>query len=154
MTPKSLLRHELSVSALERAHARQFPERDRRGRRPAGAGGRRVVFCSGKVYFDLLKARAPPSSRDVALVRIEQLYPFPHRNTSGAAPLSARARDRLVPGRAAEPGRLVPDPSSLQEPLEGDARAALFGPRAGGCAGHGHHARSTREQHRPRRRPR
>ncbi len=38
---------------------------------------RRVVFCSGKVYFDLLKARRKENLRDVALVRIEQLYPFP-----------------------------------------------------------------------------
>ena len=37
----------------------------------------RIVFCSGKVYFDLLKARRKEALRDVALVRIEQLYPFP-----------------------------------------------------------------------------
>jgi 2-oxoglutarate dehydrogenase E1 component len=37
----------------------------------------RVVFCSGKVYFDLLKARRAAGEKDVALVRIEQLYPFP-----------------------------------------------------------------------------
>jgi 2-oxoglutarate dehydrogenase E1 component len=38
---------------------------------------RRVVLCSGKVYFDLVKARAENGDKDVALVRIEQLYPFP-----------------------------------------------------------------------------
>jgi len=77
MSPKSLLRHELSVSPLEDltrgAFARVFGEIDAL---PA-AEVRRVVFCSGKVYFDLLKARRKEGLRDVALVRIEQLYPFP-----------------------------------------------------------------------------
>jgi len=77
MTPKSLLRHELSVSALEDlsrgAFARLIGEIDELP--PAEV--RRVVFCSGKVYFDLLRARRKEGLRDVALVRIEQLYPFP-----------------------------------------------------------------------------
>jgi len=77
MMPKSLLRHELSVSALEDltrgAFARVIGEMDEL---PA-AEVRRAVFCSGKVYFDLLKARRKEGRRDVALVRIEQLYPFP-----------------------------------------------------------------------------
>ena len=38
---------------------------------------RRVVFCSGKVYFDLLQARRAARREQVAIVRIEQLYPFP-----------------------------------------------------------------------------
>jgi 2-oxoglutarate dehydrogenase E1 component len=77
MTPKSLLRHDLSVSSLEDltrgGFARVIGESDDL---PA-QGVRRVVFCSGKVYFDLLKARRKDGLRDVALVRIEQLYPFP-----------------------------------------------------------------------------
>jgi 2-oxoglutarate dehydrogenase E1 component len=77
MTPKSLLRHELSVSALEdltRGYfARVIGEIDEL----AAEDVRRVVFCSGKVYFDLLRARRKEALRDVALVRIEQLYPFP-----------------------------------------------------------------------------
>jgi 2-oxoglutarate dehydrogenase E1 component len=77
MTPKSLLRHELSVSALEEltrgAFARVIGEIDEL---PA-AEVRRAVFCSGKVYFDLLRTRRKEGLRDVALVRIEQLYPFP-----------------------------------------------------------------------------
>ena len=77
MTPKSLLRHELSVSALadltSGGFARVIDEADELD---AGAV-RRAVFCSGKVYFDLLKARRASGISDVALVRIEQLYPFP-----------------------------------------------------------------------------
>jgi 2-oxoglutarate dehydrogenase E1 component len=77
MTPKSLLRNELAVSALEDltrgSFARVIGEIDDI---PAPQV-QRVVFCSGKVYYDLLKARRKEALRDVALVRIEQLYPFP-----------------------------------------------------------------------------
>jgi 2-oxoglutarate dehydrogenase E1 component len=77
MTPKSLLRHELSVSQLadltRGGFATVIDEMD--DINPAQVS--RVVFCSGKVYFDLLKARRAAALRDVALVRIEQLYPFP-----------------------------------------------------------------------------
>jgi len=77
MMPKSLLRNEMSVSSLEDltqgSFARVIDEVD--DLQPQQV--RRVVFCSGKVYFDLLKARRKDGQRDVALVRIEQLYPFP-----------------------------------------------------------------------------
>jgi 2-oxoglutarate dehydrogenase E1 component len=77
MTPKSLLRHELSVSSLEDlsrgGFARVIGEVDEVPAQQV----QRVVFCSGKVYFDLLKARRKEALHEVALVRIEQLYPFP-----------------------------------------------------------------------------
>jgi 2-oxoglutarate dehydrogenase E1 component len=77
MTPKSLLRHELSVSSLEDlsggGFARVIGEVDDLPAQQV----QRLVFCSGKVYFDLLQGRRKEGLRDVALVRIEQLYPFP-----------------------------------------------------------------------------
>jgi 2-oxoglutarate dehydrogenase E1 component len=77
MTPKSLLRHELSVSPLEDltrgGFARVIDETDE----ITPAQVRRLVFCSGKIYFELLRMRRKESTADVALVRIEQLYPFP-----------------------------------------------------------------------------
>lgn len=77
MMPKSLLRHRLSSSPLdELSHGRfqlLIDEIDPLDK----AAIRRVVFCSGKVYFDLLEARRAQARTDVALVRIEQLYPFP-----------------------------------------------------------------------------
>jgi 2-oxoglutarate dehydrogenase E1 component len=77
MTPKSLLRHKLSVSALEDlAHGSFHCVLGEIDDLPP-ADVRRLVFCSGKVYFDLLEARRAGEIRDAAIVRIEQLYPFP-----------------------------------------------------------------------------
>ena len=77
MTPKSLLRHKMSVSPVEALSAGQFeliiPEAEELDKNKV----RRVVFCSGKVYYDLLEARQVHNVDDVALIRIEQLYPFP-----------------------------------------------------------------------------
>jgi len=77
MTPKSLLRHKLSVSSLEDLAKGRFQEVINEVDDLDAGKVRRVVFCSGKVYFDLLEARRLDDIRDVALVRIEQLYPFP-----------------------------------------------------------------------------
>jgi 2-oxoglutarate dehydrogenase E1 component len=77
MTPKSLLRHELSVSSLEDLSAGGFARVIGEVDDLPAQQVQRLVFCSGKVYFDLLKARRKEGLRDVALVRIEQLYPFP-----------------------------------------------------------------------------
>jgi len=77
MTPKSLLRHKMSVSPLTAlsngGFALMIPEIE--AIEPAAT--RRLVFCSGKVYYDLLEARQVHGITDIALVRIEQLYPFP-----------------------------------------------------------------------------
>jgi 2-oxoglutarate dehydrogenase E1 component len=75
-TPKSLLRHPRCVSSLaELAEGGFVPVLDDPGADPARV--RRVVLSSGKVYFDLLKAREDAGRDDVALVRLELLYPFP-----------------------------------------------------------------------------
>ncbi len=93
MTPKSLLRHELSVSALEEltrgGFARVIGEIDDVPAQQV----ERVVFCSGKVYFDLLRARRRDNLRDVALVRIEQLYPFPGEEYQAMLDRYPNARD-------------------------------------------------------------
>ena len=79
MSPKSLLRHKLVVSKLEDMgpgthFARVLPEVD-----PLVADDkvRRLVLCSGKVYYDLVQDRRERGIDDVALVRVEQLYPWP-----------------------------------------------------------------------------
>ena len=67
----------------------------------------RVLLCSGKVYYDLLAKRDEPSTaRDVAIVRLEQLYPWPEDAAAGSAgPLPAGPRVGLGAGGVAEHGR-------------------------------------------------
>jgi 2-oxoglutarate dehydrogenase E1 component len=75
MTPKSLLRHPLAVSTLDELSKGTFrgvmedPEAD--------AGAARVLFCSGKIFYDLLQRRRELQRIDAAIVRLELLYPFP-----------------------------------------------------------------------------
>jgi 2-oxoglutarate dehydrogenase E1 component len=80
-TPKSLLRHKLAVSSLdemgeESAFRFVIPEVDTIA--PPDQV-RRVVLCSGKVYYDLLTARREQGSDDVAILRLEQIYPCPEK---------------------------------------------------------------------------
>jgi 2-oxoglutarate dehydrogenase E1 component len=77
MSPKSLLRHKLAVSSprdlTEGSFQLVIGEVD-----PIDAANvRRILLCSGKVYYDLLGARRERDIDDIAIVRVEQLYPFP-----------------------------------------------------------------------------
>ena len=80
MTPKSLLRNKDATSPLSEFTKGEF--RTVIGERDAtidAAKVKRIVACSGKVYYDLVKARTEKKAGDVALLRVEQLYPFPHK---------------------------------------------------------------------------
>jgi 2-oxoglutarate dehydrogenase E1 component len=77
MTPKSLLRHKLSTSTLDDLTDGRFHAIMDEVDAIDPARVRRVVLCSGKVFFDLLEQRRAEHIQDVAIVRIEQLYPFP-----------------------------------------------------------------------------
>ncbi len=77
MTPKSLLRHPMSVSQLEELSSGAFRAVIDEIDEIKPSGVTRIVLCGGKVYFDLLKARRENKVDSVALVRIEQMYPFP-----------------------------------------------------------------------------
>ena len=76
MTPKSLLRHKLAVSSLDELANGEFQHLI-----PDNAADpkkvKRVVACSGKVYYDLVEDAQKRGQDDVAILRIEQLYPFP-----------------------------------------------------------------------------
>jgi 2-oxoglutarate dehydrogenase E1 component len=78
-TPKSLLRHKESVSPLEEFAQSKFRAvNDDWDADIDPSKVKRVVFCSGKVFFDLRAGRREREIKDIALVRIAQLYPFPH----------------------------------------------------------------------------
>ncbi|MEJ5112245.1 2-oxoglutarate dehydrogenase E1 component [Erwinia billingiae] len=79
MSPKSLLRHPLAVSSLEELATGGFQPAIGEIDELDPKGVKRVVLCSGKVYYDLLDKRRKNEQTDVAIVRIEQLYPFPHK---------------------------------------------------------------------------
>ena len=76
-TPKSLLRHPMAVSKVEDltngAFQRVIPDGEVDQKRV-----QKLVFCSGKFYYDLIDARAEKNLMDVAIVRIEQLFPLPY----------------------------------------------------------------------------
>ncbi len=84
MTPKSLLRNKEASSPLSQLAEGRFEtvlgETDES---IDAAAVKRVIMCSGKVYYDLVAGRRERERADVAIVRIEQLYPFPHKALEG-----------------------------------------------------------------------
>ena len=114
MTPKSLLRHKRVVSTLSQFGPgtsfhrvlwddAQFLEGQAIKLKP-DAEIKRVVLCSGKVYYDLYEEREKRGVDDVYLLRVEQLYPFPARALIQELSRFSRGRDGVVPGRAEEHG--------------------------------------------------
>ena len=77
MTPKSLLRHPLSVSDLSELATSRFNNIIDEIDEIKPEDVTRIVLCSGKVFYDLLKARREFKAQHIAIVRVEQLYPFP-----------------------------------------------------------------------------
>ncbi len=77
-TPKSLLRHPRCVSTLEDLSTGHFQEViDDNSADPALIN--KLVFCSGKIYYDLLEEKLKSENQNTALIRVEQLHPFPHK---------------------------------------------------------------------------
>lgn len=93
MTPKSLLRHKLAISALTDLTSGGFqtviPEVDTLD----ALAVNRVILCCGKVYYDLLQKRRDKQLSNVAIVRIEQLYPFPKKALKNALEPFVNAND-------------------------------------------------------------
>ena len=81
MTPKSLLRHKLCKSDLADMGPGTTFHRllDERGTDVKHGKAKRIVLCSGKVYYDLAVARDDAAAWDIEILRVEQLYPFPSK---------------------------------------------------------------------------
>jgi 2-oxoglutarate decarboxylase len=78
-TPKSMLRNKAAVSAVSDFTESKFYSVIDDPTKPDPAGVKRLLFCSGKIYYELAAEQARRGTSDVALVRLEQYYPIPHR---------------------------------------------------------------------------
>jgi 2-oxoglutarate dehydrogenase E1 component len=134
MTPKSLLRHKLAVSNLaELAHGtfrKLIDEVDALD--PEAVS--RVVFCSGKVYYDLLEQRRADAALHVAIIRLEQLYPFPAEEYQVALRRLRNAHEIVwCQEEPQNQGAWYQIRHRLQEPLSA-ADALYYAGRAGSAA--------------------
>ncbi|ABR74921.1 2-oxoglutarate dehydrogenase subunit E1 [Actinobacillus succinogenes] len=93
ISPKSLLRHPLVVSQTDEfvngAFRRVIDEID--DIKPENV--KRVIFCAGKVYYDLLEERRNKQQTDIAIIRIEQLYPYPHEEVRSVLAKFSHVKD-------------------------------------------------------------
>src|SRR5438876_3980878 len=122
MSPKSLLRHPRAVSPLSAFAGGGFAlVLDDTAVEPATV--ERVLLCSGKIFYALDAAREKASRRDVAIVRVEQLYPFPGSDLTVSLGRFPRARDIVwVQEEPANQGAWAFMRPRLQALLEGQAR--------------------------------
>ena len=124
LTPKSLLRHKQATSTLEELYDGAFqtvlPEIDDLD--PEGVD--RLVLCSGKVYYELLEARRAADARNVAIMRIEQLYPYPREDLARA--IAPHQRLRRVVWCQEEPmnqGAWYPTQHKMRQVVAGTKRS-------------------------------
>jgi 2-oxoglutarate dehydrogenase E1 component len=97
MTPKSLLRHKLAVSTMDELAKGEFqeliPASNVGGSAADAKKVKRVVVCGGKVYYDLLEEAQKQGLDNVAIVRVEQLYPFPRTDLAAEIKRFSAATD-------------------------------------------------------------
>ena len=93
MTPKSLLRHKEAVSTLDELATGKFQTVIPDGASLDAKRVRRVLVCSGKVYFELAAYRREQKIDDIAIIRVEQQYPYPHADFAAAIARFGNARE-------------------------------------------------------------
>jgi 2-oxoglutarate dehydrogenase E1 component len=93
MSPKSLLRHKDAVSSLDELADGRFQNVIGEVEALPAKGVKRVIACSGKVYYELVAHRREHNIRDVAIIRLEQQYPFPHAEFRAAVAQFPKAKE-------------------------------------------------------------
>ena len=97
MSPKWILRHKLATSSLEdlaKGHFSNVIDDDS----VDAATVKRIILCSGKVYYHLLEERNERGIKDIAIVRLEQLYPFPDKELDVVLAAYSSLESVSVPG--------------------------------------------------------
>jgi 2-oxoglutarate dehydrogenase E1 component len=147
LSPKSLLRHPMVVSSASDLTSGTFrtvlPEAD--PIQPENV--RRVVFCFGKVYYDLLQARRKAEQNDVAIIRVEQLYPFPSAEVRAQLELYSHAKE--IVWVQEEPKNMGAWPTVshwIREVLHEGQRLRFLGRPASGSPAAGSARRHNQEQ--------
>ncbi len=146
MSPKSLLRVPLSpVKDFVEGKFQEVIDDEL----PAD-GVRRVLFCSGKVYYDLLAKQKERGSNDVAIVRVEQVYPWPEAQLAGIATKYRRAAEwRYVQEESQNMGAwffVEPRLRAMGLPVEYIGRDASASPATGSHKIHEHEQKELIEQ--------
>ncbi len=147
MTPKSLLRHKLSVSSLEDLQDGRFhnviPEVDDIDPKNV----KRLVVCSGRVYFDLLEARRVREIDDIAIIRLEQLYPFPQDEYAEQVTKYGGANEIVwCQDEPENQGPWYQIRHRLQEPLKSKHTLTYAGREASASTAAGYHALHVAQQ--------
>ncbi|PIE77393.1 MAG: 2-oxoglutarate dehydrogenase E1 component [Candidatus Delongbacteria bacterium] len=93
MTPKSLLRHKMAVNTMDELANGSFQTIITEIDNLDSQKVERIVFCSGKVYYDILEARRKKKLDNIAIIRVEQLYPFPKEQYANVIKSYPNAKD-------------------------------------------------------------
>ncbi len=148
MTPKSLLRHKMATSTLEDLSGGQFePVIDEIDALDADKA-RRVILCSGKVYYDLLAKRRELGIDDISIVRIEQLYPFPYGLLGDAVAAYPNAQDCVWCQEEPRNQGAWYNIKHRLERITGERNLRFAGRPASPAPAVGYHSRFAKQQHR------
>jgi len=147
MTPKSLLRHPLATSSLADLTDGEFqlviPEVDKINTKDID----RVVLCAGKVYYELLEKRRANKLNNVAIIRIEQLYPFPEEASRKILQAYREAKDVIwCQEEPQNQGAWITLQPYIESMLAKGQRLRYAGRRASASPAVGYHAVHEKEQ--------